>query len=479
MARSSINQATLLDLRLDLFTAVCQQLDLYDLVRVAETCKRFRHGDSGLETAELPTKSPVVTALREHAFPGGALIPSSRPIGCFESWVSYLARCVRQRRCREASPIAAGSKHSLFLAAAGRLLACGQGAAVGHGDAEAVYSDPTPVTAMAGIRVRSVAAGLALGWDGRSYSWGPNYHGQLGQGDKLTKTAPAPVEGLEDVRCVAAGAGHTLAVTQSGSVFNWGCNLPQPPESQYEDREAWEEAKYTLRPIVVEGFGGVRVSRVCAGMGVASAIGEAGELFSWGLGVYWRLGHGDTEDQPSPKRVEALLGVRVSSVAVGRLHALALTADGSVYSWGENTQRAVLGNPHVERELLPKPVEALRGVRVGNVAASGYRSCAVADTGELLAWGFDDGGAALLGHGEQGNCPLPKPIATLRGVKMDAVATGEQHTLARADDGRVFAWGSTWVAETGALGLGASVSDAERITSTPQCIPALRVACAL
>jgi hypothetical protein len=238
MAPSSINQAIVMDLPLELFTAVCLKLDLHDLVRVSETCKRFRHGEDGLETVELPTKSPVVTALREHAFSGGELIPSTRPTGCAESWVAYLARCVRQRCRREAPPLAAGDLRSLFLDAAGRLLTCGEGAAVGHGDEDAICTDPTPVTALAGVRVRSVAAGsrnsLALGWDGRVYSWGENRNGQLGQGDRLDKPAPALVEGLESVRGVAAAYDHSLAVTQSGAVFSWGHDLLS--EAEDEDR---------------------------------------------------------------------------------------------------------------------------------------------------------------------------------------------------------------------------------------------------
>jgi hypothetical protein len=100
--------AALLDLPLEVLTDVCQQLDLHDLVRVAETCSRLRHGDGGSETVELPTKSPVVTAMRQLAFLGGDQLPSTRPIGCTESWAAHLARCVRQRRCREAPPIATG-----------------------------------------------------------------------------------------------------------------------------------------------------------------------------------------------------------------------------------------------------------------------------------------------------------------------------------------------------------------------------------
>jgi alpha-tubulin suppressor-like RCC1 family protein len=76
----------------------------------------------------------------------------------------------------------------------GRLLACDSGAAVGHGDAGGIYPDPTPVAALAGISVRSVSAGLshslALGWDGRVYSWGNNSERQLGHGDRLSRPSP-------------------------------------------------------------------------------------------------------------------------------------------------------------------------------------------------------------------------------------------------------------------------------------------------
>jgi E3 ubiquitin-protein ligase HERC2 len=162
------------------------------------------------------------------------------------------------------------------------------------------------------------------------------------------------------------------------------------------------------------------------------AVGEIGELFTWGRGVLGRLGHGNEQNQPSPKRVEALRGVRVISVSVGWQHALALAEDGLVYVWGENEERALLGNPHVERELLPKPVEALRGVRVGSVAAGGSSSYAVACTGEVWAWGCEGDGGPPLGLGAQRYCPVPKRMALLGGVKMIAVACLQHVSHARA-----------------------------------------------
>jgi hypothetical protein len=97
----------------------------------------------------------VVTALRKHAFRGRDIIPSTRPAVCLESWVAYVAWCARQRRCSEAPPIGAGEQHSLFVDATGRLLACGNGIAGGHGDNDGIYTNPTPVAAMADVRVRS------------------------------------------------------------------------------------------------------------------------------------------------------------------------------------------------------------------------------------------------------------------------------------------------------------------------------------
>jgi alpha-tubulin suppressor-like RCC1 family protein len=149
----------------------------------------------------------------------------------------------------------------------------------------------------------------------------------------------------------------------------------------------------------------------------------------------------------------------MSSVSVGHFHALALAEDGLVYAWGENIGQA-------------------RGVRVGCVAAVEHRSYAVADTGELWAWGTESEGAlAPLGHGEQLHCSLPKRIESLRGIEVDSVVACPDHALALAADGSVYARGSGCAARFGALGLGTSIMNAGVLT--PQRIPELRVACGL
>jgi alpha-tubulin suppressor-like RCC1 family protein len=46
--------------------------------------------------------------------------------------------------------------------------------------------------------------------------------GQLGLGDTEERLTPTKVEGLPKVKAVAAGYGHSLALTESGEVYAWG-----------------------------------------------------------------------------------------------------------------------------------------------------------------------------------------------------------------------------------------------------------------
>jgi regulator of chromosome condensation len=83
---------------------------------------------------------------------------------------------------------------------------------------------------------------------------------------------------------------------------------------------------------------------------------------------------------------------------------------------------------------------------VGSIAAGAYRSYAVADTGEVWAWGMDSFAVPCLSDNGKRIDPLPKPVEPLRGIKVDAVAAASWHAQALADDGSVYVWGSCFAA---------------------------------
>lgn len=67
------------------------------------------------------------------------------------------------------------------------------------------------------------AAGVS--GDGEVYTWGKNDKGQLGQSAGENKDIPTKMEILRgwDVRAIACGAEHTVAITQE-DVISWGSN---------------------------------------------------------------------------------------------------------------------------------------------------------------------------------------------------------------------------------------------------------------
>jgi hypothetical protein len=84
---------------------------------------------------------------------------------------------------------------------------------------------------------------------------------------RTIRPSPALVEGLEGVRGITVNYARSLAVTQSGEVFSWGQSFPADEED-------------VLRPVMVQGFGDVRVRHLYGDHCTAFAIGEDGELFS-------------------------------------------------------------------------------------------------------------------------------------------------------------------------------------------------------
>ena len=52
---------------------------------------------------------------------------------------------------------------------------------------------------------------------------------------------------------------------------------------------------------------------------------DNGTVYTWGKGDHHRLGHGSEEHSPHPRVVEALLGKKVTDLAVGICHSAVCT----------------------------------------------------------------------------------------------------------------------------------------------------------
>lgn len=276
--------------------------------------------------------------------------------------------------------------------------------------------------------------------EGRIASCGIEFVGQLGvlghgpghggASQLVTPTRLPSLLGGERAVSLSAGDYHNLAITSDEALWSWGYGRPgQLGHGTHEDQ---------LQPKKIEAFARQRVVAVSAGLDHNLAVTADGSVFSWGVGEDGRLGHGDEQPQLLPKRIVALSGLHVVAISAGNSHSLAVTAGGAVFSWGWG-QAGKLGHGSHRSQLRPQRVTALEGQSVLSVSAGHSYSLAITVDGDVYSWG--SGYLSQLGHGSEEVSLLPKKVEAFSGQRAVAVSAGDYHSLAITAGGDVYSWG--------------------------------------
>jgi alpha-tubulin suppressor-like RCC1 family protein len=282
--------------------------------------------------------------------------------------------------------------------------------------------------------------GVAVASDGNVWAWGSNGGGELADGTAAVVNVPADIQGLANITTLAAGAIHSLALGADGSVWGWGAN------------NAFELGDNTRRDALVpkQILGLPAMAAVAAGYSTSFAIDRTGTVWSWGDdGTEGRLGRRDASGVPPRRRplpITTLSGV--SGISTSAYHTLALTSDGSVWSWGMNLF-GQLGDGTTFDRGAPVRVNGLSNIIA--VAAGNFHSLALDRNGNVWAWGYNPTGS--LGDGTTTDRLAPVRVVGLSNVA--AISAGEHYSCAFTADGRLWSWG--WNA-AGQLGTGSSLS---------------------
>lgn len=227
--------------------------------------------------------------------------------------------------------------------------------------------------ALSGKRVTAIAAGayhsLALEENGTVHAWGDNSSGQ-GRAPRLDLPAVA----------IAAGEAHSLAVLEDGSVVGWGRNTfgEASPPSFIKDAVA-----------------------VAAGVSHSMALTADGSIYCWGDNAYGQV-------------VVPHLGQAAVAIAAGDHFSLALLADGSLVGWGRNQAGQldfVAAGPYTQ------------------IATGARHTLALGQDGAVDAWG----------DASDGQLAVPADLGSASAVR--DIAAGSAHSLALLEDGTVVAWG--------------------------------------
>ncbi|WP_158373750.1 Ig-like domain-containing protein [Cellulosimicrobium cellulans] len=314
--------------------------------------------------------------------------------------------------------VAGGQRHTLAVAGDGSLWSWGDGSSGQLGHGSSAGRDVPGQVYLVDVPVVSVAAGaefsLAVTEDGRTWAWGENDEAQLGWPAQVGVSLPVRVGGLADTPrsvAVAAGTAHGLALREDGTVWAWG----RGELGQLGDGARTSSST----PVQVTGWGARRIVAVSAGADHSAAVAEDGTLWIWGSGGWGQLGDGALGGVAAvPQQVPGLADVRVAEAALSATATVVRSTDGEVWSWGSG---AALGDPArplasaPARVPLPGPARAL--------ASEGEHAEVVLDDGTLWTWGSGTAGATSDGAGADSAVPtrVRAPLAVIA-VSFGAVA---------------------------------------------------------
>jgi alpha-tubulin suppressor-like RCC1 family protein len=326
--------------------------------------------------------------------------------------------------------VSAGERHTLAIATDGSLWAWGWNSWGQVQDKPSGPSDATkktPVQLEAGYKWKAVSAGyghsLAIREDGSLWAWGYNNGGQVGNGTNGDVYTPTRVNYDTDWVAISAGGFHSLALKADGSLWAWGLN----DDGQVGDGD------------IVDRWSPVRIGTdnnwvsIAGGEFHSLAIKADGSMWAWGRNQRGQLGDGTNTSQSAPE----LIGAAPNWVAVaaggsgseeGDGHSMALMADGSLWTWGDN-QRGQLGDgTTVTRNTMNQVGTKTNWVAI---SAGGQHCLALTSTGEIWAWGYNADGQV----GDNTVADRKTPVQVLATVKIPTVTTTTTSTTTTSTTG--------------------------------------------
>lgn len=122
-----------------------------------------------------------------------------------------------------------------------------------------------------------------LSTQGKVYSWG-TFNETLGRPatNKMEAKTPTQINELTEIIQLAAGQDHVLALDMQGCIYTWGSN-------QYGQLGVGQDVQNFTKPTLLDVFED-NVAQVYAGPTCSFAITKEGSLFSWGQNSYGQLG---------------------------------------------------------------------------------------------------------------------------------------------------------------------------------------------
>ncbi|RYD56748.1 MAG: choice-of-anchor D domain-containing protein, partial [Verrucomicrobiaceae bacterium] len=290
----------------------------------------------------------------------------------------------------------------------------------------------------------AIARSHAITADGKVYSWGYNADGQIGDGTTIYRKEPVAVDmsgalSGKVVTTLATSIAHTLALTSEGKVYSWGNNYTgQLGLGDTTDR--------TTPQLVQAALTGKTITTIATTFSHSFALASDGSLYAWGSNYSGVLGDGTTTTRLAPVMVNTagtlLAGKTITAISCGYYHNVVLTSDGKVFAWGFNGN-GYLGDGTTTERFSPVAVNgSLTGKTVTAITGSNYHHLALTSDNQLHGWGTNLYGNLGDGTNTERHSPvLVNTSGVLAGKTFAQIFAGGGSSMVRTTDGGLYTWG--------------------------------------
>ncbi|EEH56991.1 uncharacterized protein MICPUCDRAFT_17539, partial [Micromonas pusilla CCMP1545] len=220
-------------------------------------------------------------------------------------------------------------------------------------------------------------------------------------GNRLAGTGSGPRRTVD----VAAGVKHSVVVTEQNEVAAFGTD-----ESGSTGQGDGGEGKMHRVPRWMYWISNetTRILSCAAGEAHTVLLSAGGTALTVGRGDVGQLGQGATRKCLTPRRIEALSGMKiVTEVCGGRSHTVILTAAGKVYTCGRSN-RGQTGQGDDQTRLIVTAIPSMINLSCVQIAAGDEHTVMLTTLGHVYVCGKNDTGQ--LGDGTLDDSFIPKTL---------------------------------------------------------------------
>ncbi|XP_076177966.1 secretion regulating guanine nucleotide exchange factor isoform X2 [Ptiloglossa arizonensis] len=333
---------------------------------------------------------------------------------------------------RKINKIVGGAGHTLILDNHGRVYSCGWNnkGQTGFSAKENTLSFREIGGRLADKVIVDVACGwdcsAALTIEGTLFLWGANCFGQLGKRPSIVQWTHEPLKVAIDrkIKRVSIGLRHTALVTEDRKVLVAGSgNKGQLGLSPSKEEELFNAAHtFTEVPTLTN------IQDVVCGQHHTVAVTETGTLYAFGDNKHGQLGLDiDTFSKTSfPIKVPTVQFNPSVKIDSGWSHMIALN-DGQVFSWGRNTY-GQLGCAEFRRPSSWKIMRIDSLEKIRQVSAGSEHNVILNENGRIFCWGWNEHGNC--GNGHTRDTESPAQLLFSSNFSATCVGSGAGHSLA-------------------------------------------------